>query len=438
MKLFIIILLSFAVMPAGAQQASTAAAAAPDSVQELAGALMRAGAISQPDWWKIMQLRGTELKAVPAENIRPPAVPTPPITPPPAAQISSQPVQCVVQAAPAAPAAPKNLPKVSGLAWFRYTYADAAPKAMENNSFGLPVARVVIAGDLPGSFKYSATLAFERLPSTSTQNSALYLWTLTYAPRAEFSLTMGQFTVPASADLLTPTSQIDFAARYYAQDRILNASFNTDQGLNVSGKLFGERLFYIAAVTNGKGGNYTSNDNENFLYSGRLAWTAYKGKLYGRDSSLVMGMSGMTETTRADYSTLRTADMAGVVFTRNYKRSVYGGDLQFKTGPATLKGEYMAAKLDGRGSDPEVKAYGWFTTAAYRLPGEKVELLVRKQGYDPDTRHRSAKDIKWTTWGLNWFINGYTTRALLNYTVKHEEKASTPNNELLAQLQFSF
>lgn len=411
------------------QEASTSAAAGhtPDAVEEMANALMRAGALSQPDWWKIMNLRGAEKKSPAAETVKflPSAGQPPTASPsqPPTAQVSTTIVPGM---------------KIGGLAWFRYTYADAASNAMNTTAFGLKVARLSFAGELPASFKYSIVLDFARIPSTSTQNSALYDWTLTYAPKPQFNLTMGQFTVPASAELLTPTGQIDFVSRYYAQDRILNAGFNHDQGVQAGGKVFKQRLQYYAGVFNGKGANYAENDNDKFLYAGRLAWTPVKGKFAGRDTSLVAGVSGMAESARNDTSALKASDLPGRVFTHAYLRRVYGGDLAFKTGPATLKGEYITAQLDGRGADPEVKAYGWYTTAAYRLPGDKLELLARVQGYDPDTAHRNSKDIKWTTLGVNWFINGYTTRAFLNYTFKEEKIGHVPNNELLAQLQLSF
>jgi len=432
---YVLLVLPLLAGTAYSQAVSSAPAAghAPDAVEEMANALMRSGAISQPDWWKVMSMRSAELKAAGAEPVK----------------SSSTAVQvAVVPAVPVAPAvqpvaaqAPATLipgMKLGGLAWFRYTYADSAPKVMNSTAFGLKVARLSFAGDLPSSFKYSIVLDFARIPSTSTENSALYDWTLIYAPRPEFNLTMGQFTVPASAELLTPTSQIDFAARYYAQERILNASSNHDQGVQAGGKVFNQRLQYYAGVFNGKGANYAENDNDKFLYSGRLAWTAFKGKLAGRDTVFTAGASGMEESTRGDSSSLKVSDSTGRVFTRAYVRRVYGGDLAFKTGPATLKGEYITAHLDGRGNDPEMQAYGWYTTAALRLPGDKVELLARVQGYDPDTAHRNSKDIKWTTFGLNWFINGNTTRALLNYTVKEEKKGHVPNNELLAQMQLAF
>lgn len=429
-----IMLLSLCAAPVFSQQASSAPAAgqASDSVQEMANALMRAGSISQPDWWKIMNLRGAELKApaVGPANSMPPAVTPPAASPaqPPAAQVSAP-----------FPLLGKGVTmKIGALAQFRYTWAQAAANATNTSAFALKTARLKFSGDLPDKFKYAIQLAFERTGSTYTANSALYDFMVIYAPRPEVNYTFGQFTVPFGAETTAPTDQLDFAARYYAQDRLLNPSCNHDTGVMVSGKLLKERLLYYAGAFNGKGPNYTDNDNEKFLYSGRLVWTAFKGRLLGRDSSLVLGGSAMGESTRNDASAMRASDIGTVVFTRAYRRYVYGGDLVFRAGPAALKGEYIAALLDGQGSDPEIRGYGWHGTLAYRLPGEKVELLARWQGYDPNTAHRTGKDIKWTTLGVNWFINGNNARVLANYTFKNEAAKAVRNDEFVTQLQVSF
>lgn len=435
MKYFAAFLLSavFAV-PAFSQQASSAASAghAPDSVEEMANALMRAGSISQPDWWKIISLRGAELKAPAAEPVKsmPPAATPPAASPaqPPAAQVSAP-----------FPLLGKGVTmKIGALAQFRYTYAQAAPSATNSSAFALKTARLKFSGDLPENFRYFIQLAFERTGSTYTANSALYDFMAIYAPRPELNFTFGQFTVPFGAETTAPTDQLDFAARYYAQDRMLNPSCNHDTGVMVSGKLLKERLLYYAGAFNGKGPNYTDNDNEKFLYAGRLVWNAFKGKLLGRASSLVLGGSAMGESTRNDASAMRASDIGTVAFTRAYRRYVYGGDLVFRAGPAALKGEYLAALLDGQGSDPEIRGYGWHGTLAYRLAGEKVELLARLQGYDPDTARRTGKDFKWTTLGVNWFIDGNSARVLANYTFKNEAAAAVRNDEFVTQLQLAF
>ena len=46
---------------------------------------------------------------------------------------------------------------------------------------------------------------------------------------------------------------------------------------------------YYAGIFNGNGRNTTVNDNNNFMYVGRLELLPFKGKLFGQDSSLKLG-----------------------------------------------------------------------------------------------------------------------------------------------------
>ncbi|MBI5623606.1 MAG: hypothetical protein HY924_07500 [Elusimicrobia bacterium] len=329
--------------------------------------------------------------------------------------------------------------KVNALAWFRYTWNQSAQGATNGSAFSVRAARLKFSGDLPKKFKYSFMFAFERANgATASQNSALYDYMLIYAPTAYFNLTAGQFTVPVGAEVMTPTDQLDFASRYYAQDRILNPSFNHDVGVMASGKALDQRLQYWLGVFNGSGANLTANDNGDMLYASRLQWVPVKAKLLGLDSTLTLGGNAMWKRTMADPSSLKSTDLAAVSFQYPYHRIVYGGDLAWKLGPARLSGEFIGARLDGQVKDPDVRAYGWHVTAACRFLSEKLEALVRYQVYDPYTRVKARTDMDWTTLGLNWFINGQNLRLTVNHTIKNERIDRVRNDESVAQLQVGF
>ena len=48
-------------------------------------------------------------------------------------------------------------------------------------------------------------------------------------------------------------------------------------------------LTYYAGIFNGNGRNISVNDNNNFMYVGRLELMPFKGKIFGQDSSLKLG-----------------------------------------------------------------------------------------------------------------------------------------------------
>lgn len=329
---------------------------------------------------------------------------------------------------------------INALSQFRYTWADGEPATKGTSSFGVKVARLKFSGDLPENFKYSFLLAFERMPSTYTvaTNSALYEWTLSYAPGPAFGLSAGQFAVPSGGEVLAATERLDFVSRYYAQDRMLNPSANRDTGVMASGKVLGEKLQYWAGVFNGEGANIDPNANRKFLYAGRLAWTPWRRKGGFRDDAFTAAASATAERTQADASSMRAKDLGGIAFTRAYARRVYEGDAAWRRGPLALSGEYMTAWLGGGGADPKVKGEGWHLTGAYLLPGDRWELLVRRQAYDPDVSVRNKYDLAWTTLGVNRFIKGQTVRLAFNYTFKEEKKGHLDNDEAAVQLQLWF
>ncbi|HBL18163.1 MAG: hypothetical protein A2X36_08230 [Elusimicrobia bacterium GWA2_69_24] len=333
--------------------------------------------------------------------------------------------------------------KVNALGQFRYTAVDgerdSASSRNDTTSFRVQTARVKFTGDLPKDFRYTLQLAFERPTSTTTQNSALYDVMLTYAPRTWLNLSGGQFAVPVSAENGVPTDSMDLADRYYAAGRILNPATNHDIGVMAHGRLLGKRLSYYTGIFNGRGANTTDNNNNGHLYSARVEGAPLRWKTAGRDSEVLVGVGGMWERTHGDASLMRTADLTGTVFTEPYDRTVRSYDAALKVGPAALKAEYLCATLRGRrGHDPLVRAEGGYLQGSWRLLSGKIEPLLRYQTYDPDTRVRDSKDARWTTLGLNYFVNGQTSRLLANYTFKRERGNAYDNDEFVLQYQLNF
>jgi hypothetical protein len=106
---------------------------------------------------------------------------------------------------------------------------------------------------------------------------------------------------------------------------------------------------YYAGIFNGNGRNITNNDNNNFMYVGRLELMAFKGKIFGQDSSLKLG--GDVLNSRDDAGTnisqslnlLVNADgsLSPFVLPPADERTAWSVDAWFKLGPFDLIGEYL-------------------------------------------------------------------------------------------------
>ena len=64
-------------------------------------------------------------------------------------------------------------------------------------------------------------------------------------------------------------------------------------------------LTYYAGIFNGNGRNITVNDNNNFMYVGRLELQPFKGKIFGQGSFLKFGGDG-----------LKSRDAAGTIISQ--------------------------------------------------------------------------------------------------------------------------
>ena len=325
-----------------------------------------------------------------------------------------------------------------GLGEFRFTHTAGSHKSADGTtpSFKVNTARLGFTGEVTPRLSYTAVFAFERTNgATDKVNSALYDVKLSYTPIPRLSLSAGQFVMPVSEEANEPTAKLDLPDRHYAAGRLLNPSFNHDIGVAAHGRAFGKRLDYAAGVFNGRGPNVTANDDDNFLYAARVGGVPLEWDMLGSKAQLYVGINGMFERTAGDASPLRTD--SGTAFTEEYDRRVYGWDGQVRWNGFRIKGEYLGAQLLGRhNNDPHVHADGWYAQVS-QLIGT-FEPLVRYQAYDPDWRSAPAKDIRWTTLGLNWFIRGDTVKAQAAYTFKREASAGYANDELVTQVQLFF
>ncbi|MFA5139653.1 MAG: porin [Elusimicrobiota bacterium] len=385
--------------------------APPKAIEELIQTLMRKGVITEPEARPILDLFSKEQKDQKPE-------------------VSSLWL-------------PKGVSlKMGTLGQFRYTYSRGDLRVGTNptSSFKVHTARLKFSGDLPMTFKYALTLAFERANGATTQaNSALYDAKLIYAPKAWLNITAGQFVIPVSAESNIPSDQIDLAERYYAAGRMLNPSTNRDVGVMADGKLLNKRLYYALGMFNGRGPNYADNSDSMHLYAARLEGTPLRWTMSGQPSGLLVGINGMWKRTSNDPSSLKSSDIPGRSFTQPFDRYVWSYNGTLSVGPAALKGEYLAAKLKGLVPiDPVVNAEGWYVQGSVKTLGGRLEPLARYQGYQPDDAVIDAKDLRWTTLGLNWYINGQSSRLLANYTFKRERRGAYANDELVLQYQLSF
>jgi len=230
-----------------------------------------------------------------------------------------------------------------------------------NNGFYLSNMRLRMYGSLDKNFSYYFVANFLVSP-------VLLDALISYQFNDGFKVTAGQFKAPFSREFLMYPSDIDFVNR--AQVTAL-LSPRRDMGLQFSGKFANNLLEYRAGIFNGNGPNKFFNDNNSFLYVGRIA---AKPKII--NNKFEIGFN-------AGYSDKSNKD----IFDKSFegKRTFVGGDLRAEIENFLFATEIIINKLDGRidSVDSKKDPSGYHITLGYK-PFQKHQFLLRYDNLSPD------------------------------------------------------
>ena len=192
------------------------------------------------------------------------------------------------------------------------------------------------------------------------KSASLYDAFISYKHSDFIKLDLGQFKAPFSTEELTSSSVIDFVNRSQVVSKIAPGR---QIGLQLSGKLKEARIFYTVGIFNGNGIN-TTNDNQHFLYLGRMGYSQNFNKNNKIDLALNAGFSkDDMESFQGD-------------------RFIAGGDFRLVVDDILLSSEYIFQKLKDS-MKTKFTNQGYHITVGYSV-SEIVQLLARWDSYIPD------------------------------------------------------
>lgn len=235
----------------------------------------------------------------------------------------------------------------------------------------------------------------------------------THFPAA--TVTLGQFKTPYGFEQLVSDTKNLFVERSLPNDRL---TLSRQIGAMLGGTVLENKVTYSAALFNGNGANNGANDNDQFLYVGRLTGTVVQ-----TDKARVgVGVNGFT-----------TRD-TGTSFTG--RRTGLGFDVQAHYGPADLQAEYLRMRSD-RDIGADTTADGWSILGAWMLVPKTLQGLVRYEIYDQNTATGGDQSSLWTV-GFSYFIKGDDLKLTVNYLIG--DPAGVPSNpaRLISRFQVVF
>jgi phosphate-selective porin OprO and OprP len=298
--------------------------------------------------------------------------------------------------------------------------------------FRLRRARVNLTGDFAEQFDFKVEGDFgqgDGLNSNRTAFSATDIF-VNWHQYPEAQIKVGQWKAPFGLEQLTPDT-----ALYFAERSLPTGAITPDRqiGAQLWGKPFAsiwpeqkDVLTYYAGIFNGNGRNISVNDNNNFMYVGRLESTLFKTKLWG-ESYLKLGADILnsrdeTGTNISPALSLLVNDdgsLSPFVLPEADERTAWGVDAWLRLGPFDLIGEFLQERVHPRTVPGAVPAFskftadGFYITGGYFLIPKKLQLAARWEHLNPGQKGNDG--ISSITGGFNYYIHGDDLKLMVNY-----------------------
>lgn len=325
--------------------------------------------------------------------------------------------------------------------------------------FRIRRTRINIIGDFAEQFDFKVEGDYEQSdglsPTTRTGFSATDIF-INWHRFPEANVKVGQWKAPFGLENLTPDPLLLTIERSLPTGAIVP---ERQIGVMLWGKPLAsvspeqkDLVTYYAGIFNGNGRNINNNDNNEFMYVGRLELQPFKGQLMGQDASLKLAgdyfySRDETGTTISPALNLRVntdGSLTSYTLTGPDERHAYSFDAWLKIGPFDLIGEYFNEKVQPRGiTFKEFEASGYYVMGSYFLLPKKLQAVVKWETLDPG--QVSNDGIHSITGGLNYYIHGDGIKLMANYIhtwsdfrEAHPQFGDDQFDEIILRLQVMF
>lgn len=315
-----------------------------------------------------------------------------------------------------------------------------------DDRFRLRRMRVNVTGDFAEKFEFklegefastdtaitvrNAAGAIIASNSTRTNFAGLDLW-VNWHQFPEFQVKVGQYKAPFGFEQLSSDPKLLTAER----SQVTSALTPERQiGVQVWGRpltnVFPEQkdlLTYYAGIFNGNGRNVTVNDNDEYMYAGRLEVQPWKAKVSGAEAWVKFGGNALSSrdaagTVLSPAGSLRVnsdGSLSAFAVLSAAERQGYGLDVAFHWGPFDLTGEYLSESIEGRtvnGVMPtfsDFRAEGYYVQGGYFIVPKILQLVTKYEHFNPG--QIISDNLDSITGGLTYYIRGDDVKLMANY-----------------------
>ena len=332
-----------------------------------------------------------------------------------------------------------------------------------DDRFRLRRARINLTGDFAEQFDFKMEGDFGQSDGTSgnrTAFSATDIWANWHQfPAAQVKI--GQYKAPFGLEQLTPDTTL-----YTIERTLPTGAITPDRQIGV--ELWGkpltsiwpeqqDLLTYYAGIFNGNGRNITVNDNNNFMFAGRLELQPFTGKVFGQPSFLKLGGDVLNSRDEAGVNISQSSNLlvnndgslSPFILPSADERTAWSVDAWLELGPFDLIGEYLQEHVEGRtvnGVAPTFANFttdGFYVTGAYFLIPKKLQAVVQWQYLNPGQKGNDG--LYSILGGLNYYIRGDNLKLMVNYIHTWSDfRAANPEfgddqfDEVIGRMQLMF
>lgn len=304
-----------------------------------------------------------------------------------------------------------------------------------NDRFFLRRVRLGAAGKFleEFDFKVEAEFANSLTGSTTAASAVMMDGFINWSHFEWANVKVGQFKTPYGYEFLLADPKLFTPERSLGSDRL---TLNRQVGAQVSGDLFDKRLSYATGIFNGTGSNVSANDNDNFLYMGRVAATAWSGRLFGQASRLAVGADGFTSIDKG-VSVASDFGLTSNAFTG--RRKGVGADAQVSFGPLDLSAEYLCVQFNPTEAKPgrRFTSAAWFAQGACFVLPKTLQGVVRYETFDPNENKLANETTSWVV-GVNWLLKGDDLKLQADYVFTHLDATNDDQGKLILRTQVIF
>lgn len=301
--------------------------------------------------------------------------------------------------------------------------------------FFLRRARLSASGRFLEEFDFKVEGEFANSLAGGTTGASAVL-TDGYLNWSHFSwanLKVGQFKTPYGYEFLLGDPTLFTPERSMMSDRL---TLGRQIGVQVGGDLFDKRLSYAGGLFNGTGTNVSANDNDAFLYAGRVSGVVWQGKAGAQNVKWSVGADGYTTV---DNGVSVAGDFGLTNKTFAGRRKGVGLDTQLSLGAADFSAEYLSVQFDPADRLPSHRftSDGWFVQGAYFILPKTLQGVVRYETFDPNDTLADNETETWTI-GANWLLKGNDLKLQLDYLFTNPPANASQQGKLILRSQVLF